>query len=315
METGRPRFAFQGSILKKLFLLSAVALMLGWYFGARYMVEPLGPAIETGQFRWKGASENFGGFSGLEISGDGAQITALTDRSRVFDATITRDGLAIKQIDIVSDRRLISHMDVWLDDINSDTEALAGEVDGTMYLSSEGRASVYSLQPDTNEVVWVETGDFFKELPGNQGIEAMAIDREGRLYVLPETLRRAGDTIPVFVWEDDQWREVFQIPGSQGYNPTGADFGPDGKLYVLERKYSWLFGVSNQIRRVDLTKLADTPPELILRTRYLDHGNLEGLGVWRFGDDIRLTTITDNNFWFFLPTEIVEFALPVDGAN
>ena len=154
-----------------------LCVVIGWFAAARLLVTPVGGAFEINDFLWRAEDvQEFGGFSGLEISKDGRRLTALTDRSHVFDAVIMRDGAAIKRVEDLRIRRLISHMDVWLDTINSDTEALAGDVDGLMYLSSEGRTSVYSLLPNTNEVVWIETGDAFMELPGNQGIEAMAID-------------------------------------------------------------------------------------------------------------------------------------------
>lgn len=296
-------------ILKRPLLITLLCLVIGWFAAARLLVTPVGGAFEISDFRWRAEDvQEFGGFSGLEISKDGRRLTALTDRSHVFDAAIMRDGAAIIRVEDLSIRRLISHMDVWLDTINSDTEALAGDVDGLMYLSSEGRTSVYSLLPTTNEVVWIETGGVFRELPGNQGIEAMAIDPQGRLYAIPEALRRAGGTIPVFVWDNGNWSEAYQIPQVPGFDPVGADFGPDGKLYLLERRYSRILGVANQIRRIDLLNLT-IAPEVLLRTRFLDYGNLEGLAVWQSGDDIRVTTISDNNFWFFLPTRIVEFQL------
>jgi hypothetical protein len=59
-----------------------------------------------------------------------------------------------------------------------------------------------------------------------------------------------------------------------------------------------------------------TEIETVLQTRLGDHGNLEGLAVWRDTDGLlRLTMVSDDNFLSFLPGEIVEYVLSTGVAS
>ena len=93
--------------------------------------------------------------------------------------------------------------------------------------------------------------------------------------------------------------------------PTGADFGPAGRLYLLERGFVGL-GFYSRIRAFTLnaggTKILSE--SLLLTTPVGTHDNMEGLSVWE--DDqgrIRLTMISDDNFRFFQKTEMAEYVL------
>ena len=92
--------------------------------------------------------------------------------------------------------------------------------------------------------------------------------------------------------------------------PTGADFGPDGRFYILERGHYSLGFHSSGARCLTLTETGFTDIQTILQTPWGTHGNLEGLSVWRDQDGhIRLTMVSDDNFLPFLRSEIVEYIL------
>ena len=93
--------------------------------------------------------------------------------------------------------------------------------------------------------------------------------------------RRGGADVPfaLYMFSQGVWSKPHSIPRQHGFFPVGADFGADGRLYLLERQFT-PFGFRSQIRRFDLD--ATPPTETTLLTTYaLQHGNLEGIAVWQ----------------------------------
>ena len=92
--------------------------------------------------------------------------------------------------------------------------------------------------------------------------------------------------------------------------PVGADFGPDGRLYVLERKFARI-GFRSRLRRFKWTDSALTQEETLIETSVATHDNLEGVSIWRDSrGQLRATMISDDNFLWIQRTEIVEYSLP-----
>jgi len=114
-------------------------------------------------------------------------------------------------------------------------------------------------------------------------------------------------------------RSLFPLKGSTVSGPiaappagrVGADFGPDGLLYILERYNIGLLAFASRVRRFKVHDDRIGNEEFILETPIGAYDNLEGLSVWRdAGGHIRLTMISDDNFSQQQRTEIVEFRLP-----
>ena len=59
-----------------------------------------------------------------------------------------------------------------------------------------------------------------------------------------------------------------------------ADFGPDGKLYVLERDFGWL-GFRTRVRRFALGPDGLGDEVTLLETPFGELDNMEGISVWR----------------------------------
>ena len=113
---------------------------------------------------------------------------------------------------------------------------------------------------------------------------------------------------PVYRY-DGTWRIPFHLPRRGDFLPVGMDFGPDGKLYLLERHFSGL-SFSSRIRRFDLRGDRVTREEVLLTTAGGRFDNLEGIALWQTpGGETRITLISDDNFKFFQRTELVEFAV------
>jgi hypothetical protein len=164
----------------------------------------------------------------------------------------------------------------------------------------------------------------FRDFPRNAGLEALAVDSAGTLYTLPERTgtREArgvlGDggndgegPFPVYRYRGGVWDQPFMLPRRGAAVPAGADIGPDGRLYILERQFHGLRGFSSRLRRFTMTETGLTAEEVLLTSAPGQHDNLEGITVWRDGTGaLRATMISDDNFNPLQRTEIVEYRLP-----
>ena len=117
---------------------------------------------------------------------------------------------------------------------------------------------------------------------------------------------------PVYVGALSGPWEVKRLPGRGDYVPTGADFGPDGWLYVTERDFSIVTGFSTRIRRFRWGAGADpTTEETLAEFRSRDGlDNVEGISVWRGeAGEMQILLISDDNFLVFQNTVLSLFAL------
>ena len=149
----------------------------------------------------------------------------------------------------------------------------------------------------------------FRGMAGNEGLEAMAVDKAGVVYALPERATLRGKAFAVFRLRKGVWDMPFALTAVGGFVPVGADFGPDGQLYVLQRDFLGIRGFATRVVRMDVA--GDGAAVEVLVTPPGRHDNLEGIAVWRdAAGAIRLTMISDDNFHFLQQTEIVDYRLP-----
>ncbi len=259
------------------------------------------------QTNWAYDSPEFGGYSGLELSEDGTSLTALTDRGiAIITANLDRtDGI----ITAITDAKIMQMPDTngkireqW-----ADSEGLAIAPDGTLYVSAEGPDhSVFAFAPDTRKADRLPRHPAFANLQGNSSLEALAIGPDGALYTLPERSGRFTRPFPVYRFANGTWDIAFGITRIGNHLAVGADIGPDGRFYLLERHFTGL-GFQSRVRRFAL----DGSDEVtLLETANGTHDNLEGISVWRdTNDQLRMTLISDDNFKFFQRTQIVEYQI------
>lgn len=261
-----------------------------------------------GAYRWTIDDTKFGGFSGIEISNDGSEFTTISDRGNIISGRIERKRGRIFAITAGDLRPIYNTKGEPVTGKGSDTEGLAFGKDGRMFISFEGKHRVWSYAPPFDRAIKLTRHADFKNMKSNSSLEVLAIDNRGHLFTIPEISGAKTRPFPVYRLKGDTWDIPFRIERFDDFKPVGADFGPDGWLYLLERDFTG-YGFRTRVRRFDVRDDRVNNVEVLFVTGTARHDNLEGISVWQSGEELRLTMISDDNFRFFQRTEIVEYGV------
>lgn len=262
-----------------------------------------------GTFVWERPEPYFGGWSAIEVLAGGESFVAIGDNGQVHRGRFERSGDMIVGIPRSVIGALADTDGVPFfrknDGTPTDSEGLALLDGGRMAVSYERRhrVRIHDSNGRTREVM---------PLPGdmaeNRGVEALAADAQERLIAIPEGVPRGAPGFPVWRHENGEWRTLFHITPLGGFRPVGADLGPDGALYVLERAFRG-FGFQSRVRRFDLAA-SSAAGQVLWTSRAGVFDNLEGLSVWvDAAGRTRLTMISDDNHFSLQETQVVEFVL------
>lgn len=260
---------------------------------------------------WSMDDPGFGGLSGIELSGDGLSFVAISDKGAWTRGRLIRDAEGrITAIDAEPMRMLLGKGTDPLGKGRNDAEGLAIAPDGTVYISFEAVARVLRYDRIDGPAANLPTPPEFTRLQRNSALEPLAIAADGTIYTLPERSGKMERPFPVWRFRNGQWDQPFTLRRDGGFLAVGADIGPDGRFYLLEREFHGIAGFASRVRSFALSDggLSDERTEMQSATG--QHDNLEGISVWRdAGGAIRLTMVADDNFNFFQTTEIVEYRL------
>lgn len=252
----------------------------------------------------------FGGLSGLLVEDEpgGARILAVTDQGWWFGGRFVaaRDGHRLE------DARLAPMRDPGgetYDKAGGDAEGLA-RVGARLAVAFERDHRIMWLR-DSGRLGGTVRDRAFEELPTNKGIEALASLPDGRLLALAES--RAEDGVRLFLIdpeapdapkdEEAAAQGVVEarlaVPGRHAV--TGADVGPDGRLYLVLRDFSMVLGLSIRVMRYRLGEdglpLADSAETLAAFEQGSGIDNMEGIAVEAAPEGgLDLWLISDDNF-------------------
>jgi hypothetical protein len=286
--------------------LRAVCMML-----ALVVLGP-GPAVaasltEVQRFEWRDAAAGFGGISDVMVDSDGAGMLAVSDHGTVFAARIGRDaGGRIVSVNAGAGARFHDNKGVLVSAFKQDAEDLAPGRDGEFYVSFEGYARISAFRLPDLMPRTLHNWDRFRPYWGNTAFEGLATLPDGRLIAVLEAADE-GEYV-TFLGGPDGWTPGPRIPAPGGYAATGADIGPDGALYLIERDVSMLGAFSTRVRRFRISGVTLDQGETVLKTDAGDLPNMEGISLWRASDgSLMATAVSDNGFDASDPTLLVEF--------
>ncbi|MGJ8597173.1 esterase-like activity of phytase family protein [Sulfitobacter sp.] len=256
--------------------------------------------------RWQLDTPWFGGWSGIEVTAQGSQMTVISDRGQIADAVLQRSNGQLTGVGVRSVNGLNRSSGNRLHKKASDAEGLAIAGDGTAYISFEHRHRIMRVDLATGRTRGQINLPFQNTMGDNSGVEALAIGPDGTLYALTEKAPEGGKPFPLYAFSNGRWRVIARIPQRGPFVPVGADIDRLGRLWLLERTATPL-GFRSRVRLFVIDPR--NPREYTLLTTIpARYDNLEGISVW---DDARgqmhVTMISDDNFFRLQRTQIVEY--------
>ena len=272
-----------------------------------------GEAELLGSYTWTREGEKeFGGFSGLELTERGTRFTAISDHGGIVTGRLLRDARGVVTgVEAGKVRRIRRPDGLILTRDAKDTEGLAQANDGTLYISFERHHRVMRLDRPGGRLAPLPRDRRFGHLLHNAGLEALAIDAAGRLHAIPERSGYGGTPFPVYRFDGEAWEHAHDLPRRGKFLVVGADFGPDGRLYILERAFRAVtFSFASRVRVFTLGERGVEAEETLLVSRFGEHDNLEAIDIWQdAAGGLRMTLLSDDNFLRLQVTEFVDYRL------
>ena len=244
-----------------------------------------------------------GGLSGLLI--DGQTLLALTDHGWLLRSPLVDDATGLRPVggEIVP---LRDEAGGRLSPSGKDAEALAA-ADGALAVAFERDHRVVILDGDRPARTILDRR--LEALGHNQGIEALATLTDGRLIAIAEAPRDGA--FPIFLLDASGIVATGALPQSGPHFVTGADVGPDGRLYLLRRDFSYLTGLSIRIERYRIGPDGFPRPGTRETLATFESGsgidNMEAIALWQEGAATRLAIASDDNFSFLQRTLLLDF--------
>jgi len=276
---------------------------------------------DVGRLRFLGgldlrsSDDRFGGLSGLDISADGARLTAIGDRGSWFTALLSygKDG----RLTGISGTQLLSARDEtgkpFADQKLKDAESIARLTDGTLIVGFEHRHRLLRYTGPGAAAQAVGMPLMLGASPPNGGAEATTRLWGNQLLVLSERLEARPGIAAGWIGAGQEWRAVgFRRKGQ--FRPVGAATRDDGAVFILERRFTTIGGISSRISYLPGRKIAPGAifegTELAELSAPLVADNFEGIAVRRGkpGETL-IYIVSDDNFHDLQRTLLLMFSL------
>jgi len=279
----------------------------------------------VGALRWRGGlkitspDERWGGLSGLEVSRDGRQITAVSDKGHWVTVRLAYD----------KEGRLAGASEGRIGDLpgkngkqlkgkkRRDAESLAAAADGSLLVAFERKHRIWRYPQAggtfARHPVPLSKPPNLKDAPNNHGVEALTALADGGILAITQGADHDGD-FSSYLYRGGKWSTLRYRAGKGDFEPTGAALLPDGDVIVLERHFNWLGGLAVRLVRL---KAADIRPNQVLVGREIARlkapltlDNLEGVAARRGPDgETLIYLLSDDNFSMLQDTLLLMFAL------
>ena len=264
---------------------------------------------EMQRFVWAVEDADFGGISDILVDPGGQGLTAVSDRGTIWQAGILRDASGrIEAVTTAVKARLKDSKGEDVSGFRQDAEDLARGAQGRVFVAFEGYARISGFDLPDMAPVALHDWEQFRKFWGNEAFEGLAMLPNGHLLAV---LERARDgAYPTFIEDVQGWTEGPPIPAADGgFSAAGADIGPDGQLYVLERRTTILLSFMTRIRRFPVGTLGIGEGEVVFQSEAGDLPNMEGISLWAAPDGATMVTLISDNAFNGTDTVIAEFRL------
>ncbi|MBL4758562.1 MAG: esterase-like activity of phytase family protein [Rhizobiales bacterium] len=287
-------------------------------------------AFQFGALEWRGGIEirstdaAFGGISGIRTHNQGNNLLAITDVGQWISADIHYRNGRLVAIDNVFMAPILGAPGERLSGkYQTDAEGMGFGINGDILIAFERRHRIarYDVASDhwRARASYIPVPDEIENLFDNKGIEAIGqfadetISGSPVIAIAERFLDQDGNHTGWLLGPGAPVKLIFAR--IDAFDITALTILPDGRLIILERSFSFLFGPAMRLRLVEPTELRAgrliTGRELLRAENREAIDNMEGLAnhLSASGETI-LTLVSDNNFNDFQRTLILQFALP-----
>ncbi len=272
----------------------------------------IGRLVYLGGWELQSAASSFGGISGMMVMQD--RIVAVGDAGTVIDfpvPTANRVAGIIREIPAGCGTH-------WRKQ-DQDAEALTHDpASGAVWIALEWRNKVCRLSPGLARSEAVAGPPAMQSFPRTGGAEAMTRLADGRFLVFAEKGRGRSDTTPLLVFAADPVAvpdavAVLRYRPPSGYRPVEAAQLPDGRILVLNRRFTLPDDFRTTLVVIDAAALQRGKPvegQVIARLAPpAIADNFEALAITQDARGPVIWIASDDNFSFLQRTLLLKFRL------
>lgn len=250
---------------------------------------------------------DFGGLSALSVEEDG--FTAVADTGALVRLTQNLRRADIESLPRICVPHLLKK--------ERDSESLARDPEsGALWIGFEWRNAICRIEPDSSARLYAPPAMQF--WPKVSGPEAMVRRPDGRFLAFAERSPTDVPESPLLIFDRDPTDRAAQVvpmryrPPS-GYRATDAAMLPDGRMLVVNRRFSLPFSFSAIVTLVqpfrEKAGIVVTGRPVIWLTKSPIADNFEGIAISERGGRIFVWLVSDDNFLPYQETYLLKFEL------
>ncbi|MGH7927490.1 MAG: esterase-like activity of phytase family protein, partial [Candidatus Binatia bacterium] len=149
--------------------------------------------------------------------------------------------------------------------------------------------------------------------PSNGGLEAVSVRPDGRILTIAEGFENSDGSFKAWLINNGHSAQLSYVP-EEGFRASDAATLGNGNVLVLERRHHLPIRFS---ARLSLIKARDIKPGAMLRGDELARlesplktDNFEGIAVTQTREGTMIFLVSDDNYFFFQRTLLLQFLLP-----